>query len=193
MLRSDLLSRPSVGDWVYITRKQPTASDPSDDPQKTKQMSKAIGPFQVICATPWNVTIVRADGTVEQITRERAVKAPGASSELFTPYGKESGPQNLDESEQPAHRVIRTRSFSSGSNDDSKGVESSEEDVRHPIRRIVKYDKEKDKFLIEWEGYPNREEWTEEPPGHLHYNTMLQFFRSKRRKIPQHLKQYRPN
>ena len=42
------IEQSHVGDWVYITREQPTASDPGDKPQKTKLMSKAIEPFQII-------------------------------------------------------------------------------------------------------------------------------------------------
>ena len=173
---------------VHHTRA--TVKTEADDKRhKTKLYSKAEGPFEVIGHTKWNLTIVRGDGMIEQVTRNRASKAPGARSELYRPAGTQAqSSSNVRTQDETAQNAIRTPAYEYETDEERT---SSNGNVRHPIERVRSYDERNDKFEIEWEGYPSPDEYTWEPPGHLHYNTMLQFFRRKKKRMPPHLRQYR--
>lgn len=66
-------------------------------------------------------------------------------------------------------------------------ADNDESDYR-VVEKILTYDERKKMFEVKWLGY---EETTMEPPGHLRYNQMVDFFRRKRVKIPGELKKYR--
>ena len=126
---------------------------------------------------------------IEQVTRNRASKAPGARSELYRQLVLKNSHQAMSE-----RRMKRRKTLSGPLPTIMRLMRNLP--VRTimfvtPSRRVRSYDEVNDKFEIEWEGYPSPDEYTWEPPGHLHFNTMLQFFKTKKKRMPPHLRQYR--
>ena len=61
----------------------------------------------------------------------------------------------------------------------------------HVVDQVIKFLPEEDKFVVRWAGYIPTDD-TMEPPSLLRWNTIVQFFKSAKKKIPNHLYQYRP-
>ena len=177
------LTHAKTGDMVYVSREQPTRASPGDNPRKHKLSSKAIGPFEVLDSDQHTVTVLREDGFIERVTRNRTSRAPKrdqGTNRTAQQNSEESPGKNTREVEyRPGTTAVRTP----GDEDDSAEY--------HVVDRVIKYLPEEDKFLVRWAGYGPTDD-TMEPPSHLRWNTMVQFFRSAKKKIPNHLYQYRP-
>ena len=134
------IEQAKTGDWVYITREQPSKTEADDKRHKTKLYSKAEGPFEVIGHTKWNLTIVRDNGMIEQVTRNRASKAPGARSELYRPAGTQvQSSSNVRTQDEAAQNAIRTPAYEYETDEERT---SSNGNVRHPIERVRSYDEQ---------------------------------------------------
>ena len=175
-----------AGDWVYLSREQPTIASPGDLPRKHKLSSKAIGPFEVLSSDKHTVTILRDDGFVERVTRNRTARAPtpenrcghreADQASFENAVGQRNPAENVD---TPGETAVRT----APSEDDDPEY--------HVVDKVVRYLPKEDKFVVRWAGY-GPEDDTTEPPGHLHWNTIVQYFRTAKKNIPRHLYQYRP-
>ena len=173
------LTHAQTGDWVYITREQPTRV--GDRPRRHKIQPKAMGPFEVLSSTMYTVTILRDDGTIEKIARDRTTRAPETSSgrEISEPTHDNSAPDSHHEQKISTEgTAIRTRE------------DEREEPQWHAVKKIVKYNPSRDTFTIRWEGY-GPEDDSEEPPSHIRYNMIVRFFKSKKQRMPPHLRQVR--
>ena len=169
------LTQAIAGDWVYITREVPERTGVEDQPRRHKLQSKAQGPYEVLDATDHTVTIIREDGMIEVITRDRTSRAPRGNDNRLerVPRAPEAiGSGNI---QNPGDRAVRTDNY---------------EPAEHAVDKILGYDGKRDLFCIRWEGYgPEDDTW--EPPGHLKYNMMAKYFRSAKKRMPPHLRQYR--
>ena len=166
---------------MYLSRDQPTRASPGDEPRKHKLAPKAIGPFEVLVSDECTVTILREDGFIERVTRNRTAKAPPPSErQLGLKHPANDSEDEYQTTEgAPGETAVRT------------APNTDQYAEFHVVDKIVRYLPKKGRFVVRWAGY-GPEDDTEEPPGHLRWNTMVQYFNGVKQRIPKHLYQYRP-
>ena len=169
------LPQATTGDWIYVARELATEEE-GGVKRRHKLQSKATGPYEVIDHDDKCVTIEYPDGTVEKISRDRAVRAPGPVQNS-TGTGTEPGTtENEIEQSEAGSSAIRTT---------APGTEPE----HYVVDKILDYDAAKERFLVKWHNYPGED--TYEPPGHLPYNLMARYFKKKKQRVPRALLQYR--
>ena len=107
------------------------------------------------------------DCTVEKISRNRVVGAPGPPTET----------DPVTVGNDPAKRVEI--------GNESSAVRTTATEIepeRYVVDKIVEYDVKEDMFLVKLLNYPGEDIY--EPPGHLPYNFMARFFKKRGQRIP---------
>ncbi len=203
------VGQPTTGDMVYL-RREIAEQDPEGIKHRQKLQLNPTGPFRVLLSTEHNVTMLNGD-EVETIAIERVVRAPNStmnrSSELVPKAGSisnsiadgtsgEKGDGNQQQSKHKGNdnlikRGSSSRQTISGPRLPKSGHLNSDEDsVEAMIDRILEYNERDDLFKVKWFGYPESEA-TDEPPGHLLYNKMVQFFCRNHRSVPAYIHDYK--
>ena len=153
------LQHAYAGDWVYLSREQPTQSSPGDKPSSNKLSPKAIGPYEVLTSDDHTVTILREDDFIERVSRNRTVKAPPPNAPRILTRNEDEQTDSTPHTEaekidKPGEEAVRTPR------------ESTSDAEFHVVDKIIKYLPKEDLFVIRWHGY-GPEGDTKEPPGHL--------------------------
>lgn len=71
-----LLKHVEQGDWAYMDRVLPVKADSSDKGQEHMLLPKAQCPFEMTESDSYTVTVLRNDGRLERMYRDRAVQTP---------------------------------------------------------------------------------------------------------------------
>ena len=78
--KEKLLKHAQKGDWVYAERVLPMKVASDKKRQERKLLSKAQGRFEVLDSDSYRVTVLRNDGYLERIWRNRFVRAQPATA-----------------------------------------------------------------------------------------------------------------
>lgn len=158
---------------------------------------------------------VQLDDTTETVNRQRVIRAPGPLDESASQLGiRQDTPvkrktKKGDCEERHVKKVILPRSQRVRNQETSKKLErpqnrmnpklpsgrnrmSDSDTVQAVIDKIIEYDPEGNIFKVQWYGY-SVDSRTFEPPGHLPYSKMVQYFRRKRENFPCHIHELKSN
>lgn len=168
--------RPArVGQTVYFEQQESKDTDTPGVGRRDKLQAKFDGPYKIVHVTLNTVTILQ-DGLEEVMSRGRIAVAPPPPTTENNPYnptvddyqspiGARSLPSNAEThtQEYPSlRRALRSRS----------APDPADEQI---FSHIVEYNIRDDLLRVRWFGYsPKANTW--EPPGHLPYNAIAQFF-----------------
>ncbi len=181
--------QPDEGDWVYL-RRETLETDPEGVRWNHKLEANATGPYQIIRADEHSVVIDTGD-EVETVTRQRVVRAPDPLEMQPDKDHTEptSLPYTIQESILAPSRNRRHSEDITGHQprEDPETAVSNDTTVEAVLGKILGYDPQTDLFKVKWHGYP-AEDATEEPPAHLPYYKMAQYFRKRRKLVPEHIR-----